>query len=187
MGFKDMHPDKRITGRLKWSPEGALSGAFLDASLGTHAYQQQQQEQQQQEVGFEGPSRSLLQAPPKAASTSSQGTEIKSSSSQQGSEDAPPPAPSPQPSTADDPDSVDLELDPNSIFYTTKPPGRFTTKPTIGLDKVEGKDELRRRRARHLLQDETPADAVTKLLKAQVLWDQGFSGKGIKVSWIRQR
>ena len=186
IGFKDMHPDKKITGRLKWSPEGALAGAFVDASLG--AQTQQQQQQRQKDVFWEtSPGRDLLQSPPEAASTNSQPTH-SSSSSQQGSEDIPPPAPSPQPSTAIDPDGIDAELDPDSIFYTTKPPGRFTTKPTIGLDQVEGKDELRRRRsssrrrARQLLQDETPADAVTKLLKAQVLWDQGYSGKGIKVS-----
>jgi hypothetical protein len=74
---------------------------------------------------------------------------------------------------------ADLGLDPSSIFYTTKKPGRLTTPPSIGLD-LEPKTELRRRGTRKLAAA-TPADAVTNLLKAKYLWDLGYSGKGIKV------
>jgi hypothetical protein len=79
----------------------------------------------------------------------------------------------------------DLGLDPSSIFYTTKKPGRLTTQPTIGLD-LEPKTELRRRGTRKLAAA-TPADAVTNLLKAKYIWDLGYSGKGIKVRGLGTR
>jgi hypothetical protein len=98
----------------------------------------------------------------------------------------------------------------DSIWSTSKPPGRMSTAHTIGLDphnkadRAAGynKDELRKKR-RSLLgwasglwggsqQQQQPAGhlgralrqsdtRVTSLLEAGVLWKQGFSGKGIKV------
>ena len=110
----------------------------------------------------------------------------------------------------------------------SKPPGRWTTKPTIGLDPRNpadreagmGREELRRSsRRRGLLASSwqrlfgstssgggggssgdadgavqqqqgqrkfgrtltAGSTAVTTLLEAGKLWDQGYSGKGIKV------
>jgi hypothetical protein len=228
-GFRDMHPDRRIRGLLNWQPEGELAAAFSDV-----AQQQQQQHpalrtqagqlRMQQEPDFEQ-QRHQQQQQRSLLADAEQPTQQQPTDKQQQQQLGPPLAPSS--SSSADP-AADGDDDADSIWTVSKPPGRLTTKPTIGLDPRNpadreasmGREELRRSsRRRNLLSsswqrlfgssssssDEdggvvrpdkgqrklgrsltAGSDTVTVLLEAGKLWDQGHSGKGIKVrdcSW----
>jgi hypothetical protein len=226
-GFRDVHPDRRIRGLLNWQPEGELAAAFSNVA------QQQQQQQHpalrthaeelrmQQEPDF-GQQRQQQQQQRSLLADAEQPTQQQpADKQQQQQQQGPPPVPSNSPS-ADQ--AVNGDDDADSIWTVSKPPGRLTTKPTIGLDPRNpadreasmGREELRRSsRRRNLLasswqrlfgstsggngdddgsivQQErgqrklgrsltAGPDTVTVLLEAGKLWDQGYSGKGIKV------
>ncbi|KIY97835.1 hypothetical protein MNEG_10128 [Monoraphidium neglectum] len=88
----------------------------------------------------------------------------------------------------------------DDVLSVKKPPGRLQTKPTIGLDPSDPshREELRRRlrlrlrwrrsaarrrRARALLQgqDAGQGGGVAAMLSAPSVWEEGFTGKGVKV------
>jgi hypothetical protein len=100
-----------------------------------------------------------------------------------GTPGAPPPAPAQAPAPAKKGSRSPAPAD--DVLTVQKPPGRFSTRPTIGLDpsdpsarERDGELHRRRRRGRALLQSDT---RVTTLLKAGEIWAQGFTGKGVKV------
>lgn len=204
-GYKDMHPDRRIRGLKNWQPEEQLAAAFSDNSA-----------QPQQLLHQQGAHLRLQQGP---ADNQHSAYEIADSSRQLlGEEDKPgfsgddakpaaPAAPSPELQQQQQQQAPNDNDQAESIWTTSKPPGRFTTRPTIGLDPnnpadraaSQGKDELRKRRSllswsqgvlaalgtkrRGRRLTDTSDTRVTTLLEAKKLWDQGYSGKGIKVNW----
>lgn len=209
-GYKDMHPDRRIRGLKNWQPEGQLAGAFSDSRA-----------QPQQLLKQPGASMRLRQGPADNQHRVYENADSSRIPSRQlfGDEDKPgvsgdqagsskpavPSAPSPEQQQQQQ-QAVNDSDQAESIWTTSKPPGRLTTRPTIGLDPhnpadraaSQGKDELRKRRSllswsqgvlaglgtRQQGRSLTgPGDTrVTTLLEAKKLWDQGYSGKGIKVT-----
>jgi hypothetical protein len=227
-GYRDMHLDRRIRGLLNWQPEGELASAFSNIPQ-----QQQQQQQlrappgrirmhQEPESGRQGQQQQLGRS---LLADAEQPTQQQPVEQQQ--QQGPPPAAGSSAGASQAADAADEDAD--SIWTVSKPPGRLTTKPTIGLDPRNpadreeslGREELRRSsRRRNLLASSwqrlfggssssgdagdgvlqqgqhqgqrklgrsltAGSDAVTVLLEAGKLWDQGYSGKGIRVrsSW----
>lgn len=205
-GYKDMHPDRRIRGLKDWQPEGPLVAAFSD---GFELQQQPLPEQNASGMRLQQQVAADMPEPAGSAGGMSGRQLIGDEEQASSSKPAAPIAPStsqPQQQGQQQQATSDNEY-MESIWHTSKPPGRFTTKPTIGLDPSspadreasQGREELRKRRSllswsKDLLGAMTagqrgralanPSDMrVTTLLEAKKLWDQGFSGKGIKVTW----
>lgn len=196
--IKDIHPDRRIRGLKNWQPEGQLAPLFSDSL--------QHQQQEQRFVQDRGASSLRLQRTTAGDSESEHqapmrqllGDELDTSEPLQA-------MPEQQQQQQQQTETKGSEGAAESVWTTSKPPGRFTTKPTIGLDPrnpadraaSQGKEELRKRRSLLTWGKESlgvskghqrgrrlsgSADTrVTTLLEAKKLWDQGYSGKGIKV------
>lgn len=206
-GFRDVHPDRRIRGSANWQPEGPLAAAFSDAPA--HARQaaaaattgggggppQTRQQAGGLRLKQEAPRQHTAAAAAAAAALPSrQLLGDDGDGGQAGSSKATAPAPSPAPGSS----PVDAEpgqqpaegqdgAGGGSIWDVSKPPGRLSTRPTIGLDPASkadreagyNKDELRRRR-RGLLA--WAADTAAGLLwggqqEQQQQHDGGSSGR----------
>jgi hypothetical protein len=164
--FRDLHPDRRIRGSANWVPEGPLAAAFSDApqqvdAAGAALRQPPSALRLAQEPSSSAtaamPSRVLLADGDQAGSSKQQGAPVpgpaQQQPEQQQQQQQPAPVPAPDAAAAAGENDAPAE---DSIWHVSKPPGRMSTKHTIGLDPASkadrdagyNKDELRRRKQR---------------------------------------
>lgn len=182
-----MFPDKQYSGRLHWHPQGALKDLFVDSHILQHDSKHSEPAAVPAAAAAAAQSTGSQLSQPAASSTPLHNDHMVApyrqlltdgDNSLPASNTAPTSPPVPAVTSPAPPDAQDTGLNVSHLFTVSKPPGRLTTKPTIGLDPSDAtaKEELRRRSRSLLL-----SDKVTDMLEAPKIWAQGFSGQHVKV------
>ncbi|KAI8470645.1 MAG: hypothetical protein J3K34DRAFT_509177 [Monoraphidium minutum] len=180
--LRDVHPDRRLSGRLKGveaegggGAEGVPAGA-ADAAQRQQSQPQGQEQQQQQEQQDEWQQQ---QQEEEQQQQQEQQQEQRPSRWQQWRRrlfGGPPPAPALG--------GAGGAPRRGGVLSVSKGPGRLQTRPTLGLDPSDptqregGGGELRRRRRARALR---AGGGVAAMLGAEELWALGYTGGGIKV------
>lgn len=186
---RDVHADKRLSGSLLWSPEGPLAGAFADSRAARQA-------------SSEGSSGSAASDTPAATARGLRSDAAAAAAAEGGKEEAAfdfsvqrgPGRPITRFMMEDeDTDDEDSPLSDHSKAGNAAVDGQ-----SQGMDHTSGGErdllgmgrdvqeqapeqqwEQQREQRRRNLQRKT--GTITSMLDAEVIWQQGFSGKHIKV------